>query len=243
MNHSPGGPLNSAALELDARESNDLTELIGKLWAGKLWIAASGLLLALLAGVASFMMTPIYQASTVLVPANTDRSSLGGSLGSALGSLGGLAALADIKLGSSSMNAVEALAVFRSREFTDKFIEDRQLMPILFSEQWDSQQRRWNVPVKEQATAAQAYKFFDRSVRSVIQDMKTGLVTVQIRWKDPNLAASWANELVQRLNQEMQERAISQAGASLRFLEQELARTNVVETRAAINRLVETQIN
>jgi len=235
--------LNSAALELDARESSDLTELIGKLWAGKLWILGSGLLLALLSGVVAFKMTPIYQSSTILVPANPERSSLSGSLGSALGSLGGLASLADIKLGSSGTNAVEALAVLRSRQFTDKFIADRQLMQIFFSELWDSGQHRWNVPANEQPTAAKAYTFFDRAVRSVTQDTKTGLVTLQIKWKDPHMAADWANELVQRLNQEMQGRAISQAGASLNFLEKELARTNIVETRSAINRLVEQQIN
>jgi uncharacterized protein involved in exopolysaccharide biosynthesis len=235
--------LNPAPDRSEIRESSDLAELFRTLWAGWKWIVGGALLIALIAGAVGFLMTPIYRSTTVLTPANTDRNSLGGSLGSALGSLGGLAALADLGLGSSGAATDEALAVLRSRQFADEFIADRQLMPVFFDSKWDAQNRRWNVPEGKQPTAAMAFKYFDRNVRSVTEDKKTGLVTLQVDWKDPKLAAIWANDLVKRLNAEMQRRALSQADASLGYLQKELAATNVLETRTAINRLIETQIN
>jgi uncharacterized protein involved in exopolysaccharide biosynthesis len=227
----------------DIRESSDLAELIRALWAGRLWIVCGGLSFALIAGIVGFLMTPIYRSSTVLVPANSNQGSLAGSLGSALGSLGGLAGLAGLNLNSSNAATDEALAVLQSRQFSDAFIADKQLLPVFFPEKWDAKNHSWNVPRDKQPTPATAFKYFDRKIRSVTQDKKTGLVILQIEWKDPKLAAAWANELVQRLNVEMQRRALEEANASLGYLEKELAGTNTVETRAAINRLIESQIN
>lgn len=235
--------MNSIAAAPDDRESSDLGELLRALWAGRLWIICGGLSFALIAGIVAFMMTPIYRSFTVLTPASSNQGSLAGSLGSALGSLGSLAGLAGLNLDSSNAATDEALAVLQSRQFSNAFIADKDLMPVFFSEKWDSQNRRWKVPPDRQPTPARAFKYFDREVRTVTQDKKTGLVTLQIDWKDPEVAAAWANELVQRLNAEMQRRALSEANASLGFLEKELAGTNTVETRSAINRLVETQIN
>ena len=235
--------MNLAPADSDNPESSDLSELIETLWARRLWIAGGTTLVALLAAGAAFLMNPTYRASTVLVAADSDRSSLGGALGSALGSLGGLAALADIGIGSTGAATEEALAVLRSRQFADEFIADRRLIPIIYAPNWDSDARRWKVQPGDQPTAAKAFKFFDRKIRSVTQDKKTGLVTLQIDWKDPKLAAAWANELVQRLNVEMKRRALAQADASIGYLEKELASTNVLESRSAINRLIETQIN
>src|SRR6185437_16075318 len=91
-------------------------------------------------------------------------------------------------------------------------------------------------------TPYKAFRLFDKSIRSVTQDKKTGLVTLQIDWRDPAEAAAWANELVRRLNAEMRGRAIEQSTASLGYLESELNKTTVVGTRDAINRLMEAQI-
>jgi uncharacterized protein involved in exopolysaccharide biosynthesis len=235
--------MNSAASQSQDSESGDLAELMATLWAGRLWIVAGAALLALLAAAAAFVMTPVYRSTAVLIATDTGRNSLSSSLGSSLGSLGGLAALANINLGSSGAATEEALAVLTSRQFTDAFISDTNLLPILFSKKWDSASNRWKGPPDKQPTASAGFRYFDRSVRSVTQDKKTGLISLQIDWKDPNLAALWANELVNRLNAEMQRRAISQADASLGFLNKELARTSVTETRSAINRLIEAQIN
>ncbi len=133
--------------------------------------------------------------------------------------------------------------MMRSREFTEGFIRDGDLLPRLFYKRWDAAAGRWQGPQEKWPTLAQGYRFFDQRVRQVSRDKVTGLITLDIEWRDPQLAAQWANDLVARLNAEMRERAIKSSDASVGFLQDELTRTNVVDTRLSINRLLESQIN
>jgi uncharacterized protein involved in exopolysaccharide biosynthesis len=220
-----------------------LRDLLAWLWTGRWWIVASVVLFTALAAAEAALATPQYRVNTVLISAGSDRAGLSSSLSSSLGELGGLASLAGINLGSNNAETEESLAVLRSREFTERFISENNLMPELFPGKWNATTGKWSVPARKQPTLARAFKYFDGAIRSVMQDKKTGLVTVRIDWTDRSKAATWANDLVKRLNAEMRRRAIAESDASLGFLQKELAATTVVDTRAAINRLIEAQIN
>jgi uncharacterized protein involved in exopolysaccharide biosynthesis len=225
----------------EEEEELDLRELGKRLWAGRAWVVATTILSTIVFVIVAFMMTPFYKAQTVLVPAQHE-GGMTGSLGSALGQLGGLASLAGVNLGGSGPQVEEALAVLRSREFTERFILDHDMMPILFAERWDAQSKQWRTD-KKVPMLVDASRYFQKKVRSISQDKKTGLVTVAIEWSDPALAASWANALVLRLNSEMRQRAIVSSDASLQYLQKELQGTTAIDTRVAINRLIENQIN
>jgi uncharacterized protein involved in exopolysaccharide biosynthesis len=225
----------------DDDDSIDLPELIRRLWEGRRWIIGSTVVLTVLLTSAAFMITPVYRATVVMVPASNEVNDMGGALSSAVGQFGGLAALAGINLGSGDTTE-ESLAVLRSREFTERFIVDKNLMPKLFPKQWDAAAGKWKTEGNAQPTLARAYKRFDASIRQTARDKKTGLVTMRIDWTDPDEAASWANELIRRLNAEMRKRAIERSDASIAFLEKELASTTLVGMREAIPRLMEAQI-
>jgi uncharacterized protein involved in exopolysaccharide biosynthesis len=220
----------------------DFRQLFARLYAEKWRILAPSLMAAAIAGAIGFMMTPVYRATTVLVSAMPDRSGLSSALGSALGSLNSLASFAGVNVGGADAEIEEALAVLRSRQFTESFIRDLELLPILYADDWDGAAKKWKTGPDDQPTMGKAYRFFHKKIRGVSRDKKTGLVTLTIDWSDPQLAADWANELVRRLNSEMRSRAISQSDASLQYLNAELARTQTIDTRAAINRLIESQI-
>jgi uncharacterized protein involved in exopolysaccharide biosynthesis len=130
----------------------------------------------------------------------------------------------------------------RSRQFTERFISDHNLLPKLFAKKWDAANNKWKVTEKEQPTLAKANAYFTKNIRTVAQDKKTGLVTLQIDWRDRNEAAAWANELVQRLNSDMRIRAIAKTDASVGYLEKELKTTSLIGTPEAINRLIESQV-
>lgn len=225
----------------DGGEDVDLWEVAGRLWAGRVWIIGATVLSTVVFVGIAFAMTPFYKAQTVLVPAQHEGGMMG-SLSSSLGQLGGLASLAGLNLGGSGPQTEEALAVLRSREFTERFIADHDLLPVLFAKKWDAQRKQWR-PDEEVPTLADGNRYFQKKVRSIAQDKKTGLVTVGIEWSDPQLAALWANDLVTRLNAEMRQRAIVSSDASMKYLQKELAETSAIDTRQAINRLVETTVN
>jgi capsular polysaccharide biosynthesis protein len=216
-------------------------ELFARFWQRRGWIGASTVFFTIVFTGTAFLMTPIYRAATVLVPASSDRNRMG-SLNSTLGQLGGLASLAGINVGSGDIEIEEVLAVLHSRGFTERFIADKNLMPKLYYRKWNSSQNTWNVSEKHRPTSAEAYKYFDEKIRHINRDKKTGLVTIQVDWKNRDEAADWCNSLVERINAEMRARAISQADAYLGFLTQELTKTTDIGTRDAINRLVESQI-
>ena len=224
------------------REDNeqlDIGELLSVLWQGR-WVLFSSVAVFAGAFVAvAFLMTPVYTAFTVLVPASSERA---GSLGSALGPLGGLASIAGINVSSGDTQTQEALAVLRSREFTEEFITDHGLMTELYAPQWDARAAKWKGDARNQPTLVRAYKYFDE-LRTVTEDKKTGLIKVQIAWRDPDQAALWVNELIERLNSVMRARAIKRTDALISYLQQELATTSTVETRNAIGRIMETRIN
>jgi uncharacterized protein involved in exopolysaccharide biosynthesis len=233
--------VNTQIIEQGSVAGTDLQVLIARLTARRSWLITGVLVSTAVFIFAAFFMTPIYRSETVLISASEERNSMSSSLNSALGQLGGLASLAGITLGSSDNATEEALAVLRSRQFTERFIGDLNLRPELFADKWDAQRGEWKVQAQRQPTPARAFKRFAK-LRTIKQDNKTGLVTLQIDWKDRLKAAQWANELARRLNAEMRARAIENAEAALKFLERELESTTVVETRQAINRLIEAQV-
>lgn len=219
----------------------EMRVIFARLWAGRRWIAISTAVSIVAFGVAAFVMTPVYRAATVLVPTSAEASGLSG-LTSALGSLGGLASLAGINIGGTN-NVEESLAVLRSREFSEAFIRDMGLMPELYPRKWNAEAGGWKGDEEDWPSLADGYRRFNRKVRTANYDKKADLVTVAIVWRDPAKAAMLANELVSRLNREMRTRAIARTSESVKFLQKELENTAAIDTRQAINRLMEGQIN
>jgi uncharacterized protein involved in exopolysaccharide biosynthesis len=234
--------VNDTANSFAAADTIDQRTIVARLWPKRRWIAASVIVFAGLFVALAFLMTPIYRSSVVFVPANTERANISNVLNGPLGgTLGGLASLAGFNFEPSVTETQEALAVLKSRQFTEVFIDDWHLMPELFRASWDPQRQSWKANVRV-PTKAQAYKFFNKSIRSIVEDRKTGLITLQIDWRDRTEGTRWANELLRRLNEEMRTRAIRRADAAIAFLEKESNATNVVATREAISRLIEVEM-
>jgi uncharacterized protein involved in exopolysaccharide biosynthesis len=232
--------VNDSALN-EADEGMDLRAMVATIAAHPWRLVASVVLFTAAFTTAAFVLTPIYRASIVLIPAKTDNNSDtgGGGLG---GGIGGVASLVGINLGQGDELTEEALAVLKSREFAQKFIDDRNLMPVLYAKKWDAQAGKWMVDEKHQPTPARAFRYFDKKIRTVVQEKKTSLITVNIDWTDRIAAANWANDLVRRLNLEMRKREMARADSEVAYLEREFETTNAVATREAIAHLIEIQV-
>jgi len=199
-------------------------------------IAAVALLFAAGALAYALLATPWWRVEVLLAPADEK------SMPAIGGQLGGLAALAGVNLGGSGAS-VDALAILRSREFARDFIADNDLVPVLFANEWDPEQKAWlSSNPRKQRDVRDAVKKFHEDVLRVTQDRQTKIVTLTVEWTDPEVAARWAGELVQRINKRMRERALIRAEGNLRYLEAELGRTNVVTLQQSIGRIVENEM-
>lgn len=216
----------------------DLAAAWHVLWDGKWWILAVAALLASVSIAYALLATEWFRAEVLLAPAEEMQA---GGLSTQLGGLSSLAGIAGIRVGAGSN--VEPIAVLRSREFAREFIDDRALLTVLLADQWDSDSQRWRESNPDrQPDVRDAVQFFNEKILTVDEESKTGLVRLSIDWTDPEVAATWANDLVDRLNERMRHRALSEAKENIGFLEQELAATSVVALQQSIGRILESEM-
>jgi uncharacterized protein involved in exopolysaccharide biosynthesis len=124
-----------------------------------------------------------------------------------------------------------------------EFIEDEDLLPVLFADRWDAVAGKWDIDDPEAIPDVRdGVYYFDRNVRTVSDDRRTELVTLSIDWKDPVLAAEWAGKLVERLNDRLRRRALAESQDSIQHLRLQLGEANQVPVRDAISRLLESEL-
>lgn len=214
----------------------DAVELVEAMWSARWLVAMITGLTTLLCLVYVLVATPWFRAEVVLVAANNK------DLPGGLAQFGGLASLAGINLGTQA-GTEEAVAVLKSREFVHDFIVEKNLLTVLFADEWDATAKKWKKqdPL-DQPDIRDAVDYFDKDVRSVDEDKKSGVVVLGITWKDPNAAAEWANALATRVNDRLRGRAQALAERNISYLESEIANTNVVTMQQSIGRVLEAEM-
>lgn len=212
----------------------------------------------------------IYRAEITVAP--VDSASSGGNLQSLASSLGGLPGFGGLKdlAGGGATDSAKATAVLKSRAFLNEFIDDLNLKPQLFPDQWSEKRQEW-IPLKEPQGMAKlikslraallppkpeailrdpsgkpsdwdAYKAFSE-ILFVEKQTDTGLTVVAIEWTDPVQAAEWANLLIQRINEHVKKEKARRAKESIEFLEDELKTTKLVGLQQTLYGLIEKQIH
>jgi uncharacterized protein involved in exopolysaccharide biosynthesis len=198
----------------------------------------------LIAVVAVVVAPSEYTASIVLSPiGERQMSGQVGGLGSTLSQFSGIASLAGLSLDSDSRKS-ESLAVLQSEALTENYIRQNNLLPVLYSRKWDAQRGNWYTKnPKDVPTLWKANQDFKKKVRSITTDTKTGLVTMTIVWRDPQIAAQWANGLVKMANAFEQNKAIVEAERNVAFLNNELTKTEVVGIKQALYANLQNEIS
>lgn len=219
--------------------ASEIVHLMAALWKSR-FILLAGLVLGVLSGVlAAWIIDPVYRVRVVMMP-NQD-ADLRGSLGSVLDQAGGLAALVGLGRGGGE-RLDESIAVLTSRQFAESFIVDNELLPSLFPEEWDSKTGAWKSGGSVPPTLNDAVNRFDKEVRKVRQDARTGLVTLEFTWPERVEAATLANSMIRRLNDSIRDQDVVEATRNIKQLQAELARTSEIAVQVAIQRLIETNV-
>jgi uncharacterized protein involved in exopolysaccharide biosynthesis len=216
----------------------DLFAILSIVWRHKWFVTIVTAFWVIGALVYTFTATEWYRAEVLMKPAD-NRASQG--IASSLGGLTGLAGIAGISLGGN--NAAEPMAVLSSRELTGEFIQEQNLLPVLFSKRWDAERKQWRTSTFTKAPDIRdGVRYFDKTIREVKEDKKSGLVMLTIEWTDPTLAAKWANLLAEKVNESMRARALTEAQANVEYLKQELGSSSVVPLQQTIGRVLETEL-
>jgi uncharacterized protein involved in exopolysaccharide biosynthesis len=231
----------AATMSNPATTEFGLAELLHELWRAKIVIACVMVVCAAAGATFGLLSDKVYEASVTISPVLEEPG--GGRLGglSSLASqYGGLASLAGISLPGKDKKD-ESLAVLQSELLTEAYIRDNDLLPVLYSKQWDAVARVWKT--RHPPTVWKANQYFKKTIRQVSEDRKSGLVMLSIRWKDARVAAKWANDLVKITNDYLRTKAIDESERNMRYLNEQASKGSVVEVQKLVYSMLQDEIN
>lgn len=146
-----------------------------------------------------------------------------------LGSLGGIASLAGINLRGKTAN--DPLPIMQSRDFSGQFIIEEGILNRLSALQGDDGNPDIRLAVKE----------FSQSVIKFDRDERSGIITISIKWNNSEKAAYLANKYIDRLNYEMRSKAVQEGEINLKYLTEELKKTNNVSIQESLSLLMQSE--
>jgi uncharacterized protein involved in exopolysaccharide biosynthesis len=200
----------------------------------------------LLTAVTSLFMTNLYQAKAVIMPVSAKGGGGGGSglaaLASQFGNLPGIAIPA-------SASASEIINLMKSNILREKMIQQYNLMPILFYKKWDVERQAWKkdgfslnplyyLSLLTRAVAPalsltmqkkdpdtpemwDALRALDDIIK-VTNSIKENTITITVDYRDPELAAKFAEYAMKTLTDFMSSEAKRVATTNRIYLEQQL---------------------
>lgn len=235
-----GGILSSGQGEGELK----LGELVEFLRRGRWLIVSVTVACTIFVAIVAWLVPRKYEGAVLLLPVTSQSSSSGlGALASMASQFSGIASLAGLNLSAGGGTKAEAVATLQSRAIAERYIQDRNLLPILFSKKWDPVRQKWySDDPHEIPSLWKGMDYFEKSVLNVTESAKTGLVTLTITWTDPKLAASWANDLVKVTNDYMRNKAIKESQRNIDYLNEQAAKTTSVALRNAIYTVLESEI-
>jgi len=214
----------------------DLLELIRTLLQSWKLIVGITIISTGLAVTHALLSPEVFKAETLLAPTQDEKS----GVSSSIGQFGGLAAMAGISIPSDS-NTEQVIATLESRKFLTLFINNNKLLPVLFENLWNAEKQVWILETdQEEPSPNDGYSALGGAI-TIDEDKKSGLITLSILWRDPEIAAQWANDLVKQLNEQLRAQAIQDSKKRVGYLEQELAKTTLKDMREVLYSLLESE--
>jgi uncharacterized protein involved in exopolysaccharide biosynthesis len=203
----------------------DVVSLFWIVWDHKYFVLALSLLGGVIATVYALTAVPMYRAQVIVTQVHDTALSGGSSL---MGQLGGLASIAGLNLNANGPDA-ERAAVLASRALVEAFVRRYNLVQLMA--------KKPKVPITEWS----AIERFSRTVLDMHDEKLKGTTVISIDWRDPVVAARWANDFVGLANDLLRDRAVQESTRNVEYLNKQLAQTNVVEIQRVMYQLIEIE--
>jgi hypothetical protein len=126
-----------------------------------------------------------------------------------------------------------------SRKFTMRFLDQHNIYRYFYPAQWSEERQAWAEGFTPDRGAT--FTRFRDEVRAIILNEETDIITVAMKWPQPEVARDLANLYVKSFNEYIRERTMDDVRRKQAFLEQELHRSDVLEMQQSIYRLIEAQ--
>jgi len=240
----------------DFDDEIDLRELFYVLLGGK-WIIVSLTAFASIVGVIYSLSLPnIYESKAILVPANSSSGISG-----ALQSYSGLAGLAGISLpsGGDKGNSAKAIQKINSLSFFENNILTNIYLPDLMAfKSWNSKTntlafddsiydtnsntwiRDFSYPQQQIPSAQESFEVFKQHL-SLSEDIKTGFITLSIKYQSPFIAKQWVELVINEVNAFYRQKDKSESEKAVSYLNQQISITGLSEIKQVIAQLLQEE--
>lgn len=230
----------------------NLYELFKTFWDSKWLISSITIASCIFIVLYSLSIPNIYRSSALVMPAQSQ----GSSMSSSLSGLGGLASMAGISIPSgNSNNKEEAIAVLTSHQFLEDFIINNDiLLPLMASKGWDAKKNElifnskiYDIKNKKWAGKTNTPPSIQEAVRSfkqiyiVSENKKNGFVTISIDFYSPYVSKEWIDLIIENINETMRVQAVSKATSSLNYLNEQITKTNISEIKIVLSELAKSE--
>ena len=232
----------------------DLIEIWLVLWNKKWLIIGLSFLCCVAILLFSLTLPNMYKSSILLSPQKQEQS---GGLSSLAGQFGGLASVAGINLGGSVDETGVYLEIIKSKDFLYEFIKNNNAKVNLFAaKKWDKESNtlkldesvyknsQWLVDDKTQKTLEptlyETYELFLKKL-TINQDKITGLVEIEFEHINPHTSKKYVENIAKLINKSVREREIAEKKESIKFLNEQLSKTNVAEMKNVFYTIIEEQ--
>ena len=196
------------------KSSTNVVEIVSTLWnSRKLFVYIVGIASAL-SVIVSFLLPEYFRSTAILLP-ETEKSKL-----SALGGLSDLASLAGVNTGEASLvklypTIIKSESVLKSVIYTQyyskKFKDSVNLIQF------------WDVDAKTPELVYESTLGLLREQLDVSMDNKTGVVTISLETKEPQLSADIVNKVTSELDKYIRTKRTTNASEQRKWIEARLS--------------------
>lgn len=226
----------------------DIRELLGSVQERKLLFLSITLSFAIFSVLYSLSLTNIYTSEAILVPSED----VGGSRSS--GGYAEIASMVGLSATPSSVSKTDkGIKELESFIFFKRIIESKDILPELFASKsydnknkileydqdiYDQKENSW-IRYDKKPSDQQAFRVF-KSIFEVEKD-KEGFIVVSISHMSPYFAKDLLDRIIESINEQARQKAKIDAEESIKYLTEELIKTNLYEIKQGLSRLIENQ--
>ena len=226
-------PLNQVEISSEEKEFS-FKDLFEAIWINKFFIIIFPLLVGSITALYTLTLPNMYRAEVLL--ASSESKNQNTSAAST-----GLAVLAGVNLQSTDNKTLIAIETLKSRKFISEFLIRHEALPALMAPiSWNSEEDILEVG-EYHGSIQEATKRFMGIFYVGKLSQRTPFVLMTISHISPTQGRDWLEAMVKDLNQFLSERDLAEVENSIKYLQEQINKTNVSDLQQLFYSMIEAQ--
>ena len=226
-------PLNQVEISSEEKEFS-FKDLLEAIWINKFFIIIFPLLVGSITALYTLNLPNMYRAEVLL--ASSESKNQNTSAAST-----GLAVLAGVNLQSTDNKTLIAIETLKSRKFISEFLIRHEALPALMAPiSWNSEEDILEVGEYHGSIQQATKSFMDISYVGKLSQF-TPFVLMTISHISPTQGRDWLEAMVKDLNQFLSERDLAEVENSIKYLQEQINKTNVSDLQQLFYSMIEAQ--